>query len=139
MDDHTLDLPHNKAIRSAKNLSFDEFTSSKDESVLIYISDFHFRQICNSPWEMGCDAPITMAKNFISEMPCAFICEYPEESSALLEGVLGLSSVPRLNITDVDDSKDFVTSSAVKNILSVNERDMSIYDFAVGRFLSSGR
>ena len=137
MDENALALPHNAAILAAKNLSFDEFISSRSEDVLVYISDFHFRQLCWSPWELRCDSPISVAKDLINTMNCAFVCEYPEQSSVILNKSLGISNIPRLNITQYKGDDDLITAQSAKNILSFNERDLSIYNFAVDRFLSS--
>ena len=136
IDHSALALPHYKAVWCAKNLSFEEFTSSKEENVLIYTSDFHFRQIGRSPWKMMCDEPISAIKDFINGMSCAFVCEYPIQSNALLNKVLGISDVLRLNDTDAHNTGKLITPNSSRNILLRNERDLEIYDFAVNRFFN---
>jgi hypothetical protein len=135
LEPHQLEAPHHKAVRLAKTASFEDFTASTDEDVRKYTSDFHFRQLCCSPWESECGDTTASAKDFIHLMPCVFICEYPAQSSALFRNILGVPDIDRLNTGGNDTSDDPVTRNAVENILSMNKKDLDIYDFAIRHFL----
>jgi hypothetical protein len=135
LEPHQLEAPHHKAVQLAKTASFEEFTASTDEDVLKYISDFHFRQLCCSPWESKCADTTASAKDFIHLMPCAFICEYPAQSGALFRDMLGVPDIDRLNTDKRNNSDGPVTLNAVENILSMNKKDLDLYEFAIRHFL----
>jgi hypothetical protein len=129
------------AVRFAKEHDFEAFVTSGDPKITIYSRNQHIRQLTLSPWELG-HFSLDHAWNFVLSMPCYFVCEYPELSSAWLCDTLGLDVIGNDNQT-VGASR-YVQAPSLKReiidkILLYNSGDLALYQRAVDLFLSPSR
>ena len=131
-----------RAVAFAKSVSFEEFVSSGDPNVDIYVRNAHFRQLANSCWDLETTKDIEDVYRFVDEMPWYYVCEYPEMSIAWLRRAFDwkLGHLPRENVTRIqgDQAADLATlDDRIWNvILAKNDLDFALYRYAVGRFLS---
>ncbi len=131
-----------RAVAFAKSVRFEEFVSSGDPNVDIYVRNAHFRQLANSCWDLETTKDLEDVYRFVDEMPWYYVCEYPEMSIAWLRRAFDwkLSHLPRENVTRIqgDQAADLATlDDRIWNvILAKNDLDFALYRYAVGRFLS---
>jgi hypothetical protein len=131
-----------RAVAFAKSASFQEFVSSADPNVEVYIRNAHFRQLANSCWALETTKQLDDVCRFVDAMPWYYVCEYPQMSIAWLRRALGLdlSHLPRENVTQAqsDQAADLATldDRIRKVILAKNDLDFALYRYAVGRFVA---
>jgi hypothetical protein len=134
-----------RAVAFAKSVSFDEFVSSSDPHVDVYVRNAHFRQLANSCWALETTKKIDDVYRFVDEMPWYYVCEYPEMSIAWLRRAFdwNLDHLPRENVTRIqsDQAADLATldDRIQKVILAKNDLDFALYRYAVGRLLSRAK
>ena len=58
-----------RAVALARSVSFEEFVSSDDPNVDVYVRNAHFRQLANSSWALETTKVFDDVRRFIDEMP----------------------------------------------------------------------
>lgn len=137
-DDQTID-PRFRAVSLAKRLSLDDFVTCDDPAVLLHTCDHHFRQLTGSGWSLVYEQDMTAARALIDQMLWFYVCEHPYESLAWAEMAFDgrIANVQRLNITQAGDEADNVLKPrAYRHLVSQNQRDIGVYQYALSRLLS---
>ena len=95
------------AVAFAKSASFEEFVSSKDPNVDLYVRNVHFRQLANSCWVLDATKEFDGVCRFVDEMRWYYVCEYPAMSFAWLRRAFDwdLPQIPRENVTRAASDK----------------------------------
>jgi hypothetical protein len=128
-------------VMAAKNHDFKTFICLDHPYIRTYTSNFHFRQLTSSPWDVALPlATLESAYAFIDGMLGFYVCEYDELSNRLLRDRLGIASILRENIMrDRPDSMqmEHLDKDDFRRILDMNELDFAIYRYAVGRLLEA--
>lgn len=128
-------------VMYSHELDFASFIRCEDPDLLLYISNFHFRQLLDSPWESSTIRPWhrLKVKRRISGMPWFYVAEMPEVSTMLLSRSfpeLRASELPCDNISRGE--RIAITSADVEHLVSLNRLDYDIYHHALreqhGRF-----
>jgi hypothetical protein len=131
--------PRFRAVSLAKSLSLDDFVTCSDPAVTLHTCDHHFRQLTGSGWSPAYAQDMSAARALIDRMAWFYVCEHPYESLAWADAAFGgrLSSVPRLNVTRAGDTAEAALSpAAYRQLASRNQRDMALYQHALGRLLA---
>src|ERR1700759_1567702 len=131
-----------RAVALAKSVSFEEFVSSDDPNVEVYLRNAHFRQLTDSCWTLETTKKFEEACRFVDEMRWYYVCEYPRLSVAWLRRAFGreFNQIPRANVTLV--KSDQPTNLAPlddrirKLILAKNSLDFALYRYALRRLLA---
>lgn len=121
---------HYATVRLAKETSFADFISSDDEIVAIYISDQQARQLTGSPWSPQRAIDLDAARKRIDALAWFYICENPVKSLAWLRDVLGITSIPVLNVSPQLEIPEEAEECATV-ILKRNRADLALYEYAV--------
>lgn len=113
---------------------FGTFIRSSNQDLLLYISNFHFRQLYWSPWEKLRPKPwhVAIVKQRISKMRWFYVSERPRISEFLLHKTFpDLSSVevPMENVSK--GSTINVTSSDIEHLIRLNRIDYALYRHAL--------
>jgi hypothetical protein len=130
-----------RAVTLAKSVSFEEFVSSNDPNVEVYLRNAHFRQLANSCWNMAITKDFDDVCRFVDEMRWYYVCEYPRLSVAWLRRTFGreFHQIPRANVTQVKSEQpaNLVTldNRIRKLILGKNKLDVALYRYAVRRLV----
>ncbi|WP_170975747.1 FkbM family methyltransferase [Rhizobium sp. FY34] len=125
---------------AARSLSFADFVASEHPNIRTWISDFQFKQLTSNPWSP--DQPsghLDDVFGFVKKALGLFVCEFSEISSRRLCSTLNLPAIPFDNTSY--DKPNSVSESEIRDetidlILSLNQRDLKIYQFAVDQVLS---
>jgi hypothetical protein len=131
-----------RAVAFAKSVSFEEFVSSCDPSIEVYIRNAHFRQLADSCWALKTTKQFDEVCRFVDAMPWYYVCEYPQMSIAWLRRAFGwtLGRLPRENVTQAQNGQavDLATldDRLQKVILAKNDLDFALYRYAIDRFVS---
>jgi Sulfotransferase family len=130
-----------RAVTLAKSVSFEEFVSSDDPNVEVYLRNAHFRQLANSCWTLEITKEFEDVCRFVDEMRWYYVCEYPRLSVAWLRRTFGreFHQIPRANVTRVksDQPANLATldDRIRKLILAKNRLDLALYRYAVRRLV----
>ncbi|AUW56867.1 hypothetical protein C1T17_01040 [Sphingobium sp. SCG-1] len=133
---HDLSQRQYAAVRRAKDACFADFVATDDEAVSIYISDQQARQLTGSPWALQKEIDTNAAKARIDQLAWFYVCEQPEASLAWLGEVLGIYSIPVLNVTPQTSVSEEL-KACEDTILERNQIDLALYKYAMDR-LNSG-
>jgi Sulfotransferase family len=131
-----------RAVAVAKSVSFEEFVSSNDPDIDVYVRNAHFRQLANSCWSLEATKEFDELCRFVDEMPWYYVCEYPEMSIAWFRRAFHwkLEQLPRENVTQAqgDQAADLskLDDRTQKVIFMKNDLDFALYRYAVGRFVT---
>jgi hypothetical protein len=131
--------PRFAAVRLAKALSLDDFVTCVDPAVVLHTYDHHFRQLTGSGWSPLYEGEIRAARTLVDQMAWFYVCEHPYESLAWAETAFEgrVPSVQRLNVTHAEDAADAVLSAkAYRQLVSQNQNDIALYQYALGRLLA---
>jgi hypothetical protein len=131
--------PRFRAVSMAKSLSLDDFVTCDDPAVVLHTYDHHFRQLTGSGWAPIYEQDISVARDLIDQMVWFYVCEHPYESLAWADGVFDgrVSSVQRLNVTRAENTAEAMLGPrAYRQLLSQNQKDMALYQYALGRLLA---
>ena len=131
--------PRFRAVSLAKRLSLDDFVTCDDPAVVLHTYDHHFRQLTGSGWSPVYEQDLTRARGLIDRMVWFYVCEHPYESLAWADMAFDgrLSSVQRLNVTRAETSAEAVLSpKAYRQLVSQNQKDIAVYQYALGRLLA---
>jgi hypothetical protein len=138
-----LATPTHAAVRMAKTGSFEDFVLCDDPMVAMYTSDFHFRQLANSPWSMAVTRSMGEVVDMIEAMPWFYVCEFPEASYLWARSAFGwrFDQVRRENITKAGDSEAIsvlsISDSLYQRMMARNARDLALYRMAIDRLMSA--
>ena len=130
------------AVLLAKTVSFESFVSADDPRVDIYVRNAHFRQLTNSCWSLETTKEIDDVFRLIDRMPWYYVCEYPDLSLHWMRRVFDwdVDQMPMENVTGRQGGRatslstlDYYTYMIIHK---KNELDVSIYRYAVDRFLT---
>lgn len=130
-------------VRYAHKLDFKDFIRSSDPDLMLYISNFHFRQLHRSPWEAYAIRPwhVWTVKRRISRMAWFYVAEMPMISRHLLGRVfpdLPSNEIPNENISQGHGIA--LSSSDIEHLIRLNRYDYEIYRHALGeQFARLGR
>jgi hypothetical protein len=130
------------AVAFAKSASFEEFVSSKDPNVDLYVRNAHFRQLANSCWVLDATKEFDGVCRFVDEMRWYYVCEYPAMSFACFRRAFDwdLPQIPRENVTRAESDKPAnpatVDDRIQKLILAKNDLDFALYRYAVRRLVT---
>lgn len=131
--------PRFRAVSLAKTLSLDAFVTCDDPAVVLHTHDHHFRQLTGSGWSPVYEGDMAGARALVDRMAWFYVCEHPYESLAWADMVFGgrIASVQRLNVTQAEDAAETALSpKAYRQLLSQNQRDIALYQYALGRLLA---
>lgn len=131
--------PRWRAVSLAKQLSLNDFVTCDDPAVVIHTYDHHFRQLTGSGWSPVYEGDQASAKALIDQMTWFYVCEHPYESLAWADMAFAgqLPGVRRLNVTGGESSGDTALSpKAHRQLLSQNQNDIALYQYALGRLLA---
>lgn len=131
--------PRFRAVSLAKRLSLDDFVTCDDPAVVLHTYDHHFRQLTGSGWSPVYGQDMASARALIDRMAWFYVCEHPYESLDWADAVFGgrIGRVERLNVTQAEDTAEAVLSRrAYRQLLAQNQKDMAIYQYALGRLLA---
>ena len=121
-------------VRLAKEKSFSEFIRVKDENLLCYISNFHFRQIYMTGWlqQPDTDAAKLMVYRRIQDMPWFFVAETPEASMSLFRLAFPEVKDMDMPIENVSlGNRDEISQQDVDYLKSLNRLDDDIHAYAL--------
>jgi hypothetical protein len=128
-------------VSYAQELTFREFVMSDDATINMYIRNAHFRQLSGSPWSLyENETDLKETIDFIDEMPCFYISEFPELSLRFIKNATGLSILKKENVTPISDNgitRTNIDSDTINIIRSKNQLDLAIYNHAVRRLLGA--
>lgn len=131
--------PRFRAVSLAKRLSLDDFVTCDDPAVVLHTYDHHFRQLTGSGWAPVYEQDLATARDVIDEMVWFYVCEHPYESLAWADTAFEgrFPRVERLNVTRAeDDGEAALSPKALRRLLSQNQKDIAIYQHALGRLLT---
>lgn len=131
--------PRWRSVTLAKRLTLDDFVTCDDPAVVLHTYDHHFRQLTGSGWSPIYERDLPEAQDLIDRMIWFYVCEHPYESLAWAETAFEgrLAGVRRLNVTRAEDSAEAVLSSkAYRQLLAQNQKDIALYQHALGRLLA---
>jgi hypothetical protein len=132
-----LDNLHDKdafVVKLAKEKSFSQFIRIKDDNLLCYISNFHFRQIHKTGWllePLSKSSKLTVC-NRIKNMPWFFVSETPEASMSLFRLMfpeVADKDMPYVNVS-LGDNKP-IAQRDVDHLISLNRLDYAIHAYAI--------
>ncbi len=121
-------------VRYAHELEFGDFIRSDDPDLLLYISNFHFRQLHHSPWEASEIRRwhVWRVKWRITQMPWFYVAEMPMLSMLLLGQAfpeLVSIEIPNENLSLGD--RIALSSADVEHLVRMNRFDYEIYHHAI--------
>jgi hypothetical protein len=124
------------AVTVAQSADFHTFVTCPDPRLEVYTCNQHFRQLTGSPWRLTDSADMRGAIRFVGEMPCYYVCEFPQLSMMWLREALGIQAMPWENVVGkaADATIDGATYRAV---CSRNSLDLMLYEHAVKRLLAN--
>jgi len=131
--------PRFRAVSLAKRLSLNDFVTCDDPAVVLHTYDHHFRQLTGSGWSPVYEQDLAAARTLIDRMVWFSVCEHPYESLAWADMAFEgrLSRMERLNVTHAEDSGEAaLTPKALGQLLAQNQKDIAIYQHALGRLLA---
>jgi hypothetical protein len=131
--------PRFRAVSLAKRLSLDDFVTCDDPGVVLHTYDHHFRQLTGSGWSPVYERDLAAACALIDQMVWFYVCEHPYESLAWADMAFDgrLARVQRLNVTRAEDAAEAVLSpKAYRQLVSQNQKDITVYQYALGRLLA---
>lgn len=131
--------PRFRAVSLSKQLSLDDFVTCDDPAVVLHTHDHHFRQLTGSGWSPVYEQEMAAARALIDGMLWFYVCEHPYESLDWADAAFGgrVLGVRRLNVTQAEDAAETVLSrKAYRQLLAQNQKDMAIYQYALGRLLA---
>jgi hypothetical protein len=131
--------PRFRAVSLAKRLSLDDFVTCDDPAVVLHTYDHHYRQLTGSGWSPVYEQDLATARDMIDRMVWFYVCEHPYESLAWADMAFEgrAPRVERLNVTPAEDSAETLLSpKALRQVLSRNQKDIAIYQHALGRLLA---
>jgi hypothetical protein len=131
--------PRWRAVTLAKQLSLSDFVTCDDPAVVMHTYDHHFRQLTGSGWSPVYEGDLASARALIDQMVWFYVCEHPYESQAWADMAFAgqLPGVRRLNVTGgKDSSEEALSAKAYRQLLSQNQNDIALYQFALGRLLA---
>lgn len=131
--------PRFRAVSLAKRLSLDDFVTCDDPAVVLHTYDHHFRQLTGSGWSPSYEQDVSAGRALIDQMVWFYVCEHPYESMAWADQAFDgrLPVMERLNVTRTEDSAEAALGGkAYRQLLSQNQKDMSLYQYALGRLLA---
>jgi hypothetical protein len=125
------------AVACAKKSSLHDFLACDDPRVRVYTNNQHTRQLTGSLWVCEVAPNLAEACQFVDRMSCYYICEYAELSALWMQETFGISTIPRINVTEAEKQSSVAELSAATRsvILKKNELDMQLYQYAVSQFL----
>ena len=131
--------PRWRSVSLAKRLTLDDYVTCDDPAVVLHTHDHHYRQLTGSGWSPIYEQDLAAARALIDEMIWFYVCEHPYESLAwadvVFEGRLG--SLERLNVTPSEDQGGAILGAkAYRQLLSQNQNDMALYQYALSRLLA---
>lgn len=121
-------------VRLAKEKSFSEFIRVKDENLLCYISNFHFRQIYMTGWlhHPHTNTSELMVYRRIKDMPWFFVAETPEASMSLFRLAFPEVRNKDMPIENVSlGNRDEMSKKDVEYLMSLNRFDFAIHAYAL--------
>jgi len=123
-----------RLVYLAKELSFSNFIRSKNCDLLLYISNFHARQLHSSGWIQRRlnKASVWVIRQRIRRMPWFFIADTPDASMVLLRHQFPEANnltLPFENPTTRDP--EVITNEDAQYLIQLNLVDYSIYSYAV--------
>jgi Sulfotransferase family len=130
------------AVLFAKSVGFEEFVSSEDPRVEVYVRNAHFRQLADSCWALETTKNFKDVCRFVDAMRWYYVCEYPEMSAAWVQRSLGwrLAQIPKQNVTrpPSEQAADLATldNQIHTNIVAKNELDIALYRYALRRLVA---
>jgi hypothetical protein len=127
------------ALRFAKENDFESFVQCDDPRVTVYTRNQHVRQLTQSPWENS-GGDLNQAQRLVLNMPCYYVCEYPELSVAWLSEKLGVRTISYHNKTKVTNQAiklNVLGKGVIQKICRDNAEDLRLYRLAVASFLLS--
>lgn len=118
----------------AKNLNFSEFIRIDNQDLLLYINNFHFRQIYFSGWtHMKCDEEMErIVRLRIDSMPWLYVAETPEASMTLFRSCFpeyGDVSLGQENISGGPSNP--IDPADAEFLISKNLLDYAIHAYAL--------
>jgi hypothetical protein len=131
-----------RAVAVAKSVSFEEFISTSDPNVEVYVRNAHFRQLANSCWTLETTKNLEDICRFVDEMPWYYVCEYPKMSMAWFRRAFhwNPNQLPRENVTQAHSSQAVdlahLDHRIQKVIFMKNDLDCALYRYALGRFVT---
>lgn len=131
--------PRWRAVALAKRLSLSDFVTCDDPAVVIHTYDHHFRQLTGSGWSPVYESDLASARALIDQMVWFYVCEHPYESLAWADMAFAgrLPGVSRLNVTGGRDmAEEALSAKAYRQLLSQNQNDIALYQYALGRLLA---
>ncbi|RVT40952.1 sulfotransferase family 2 domain-containing protein [Sphingobium algorifonticola] len=117
----------------AKDRSFSDFIRTDSHDLLLYISNFHFRQLYQSGWKrcrMGASSE-WLVKKRIRRMPWFYIAEASEASIFLLQNFVGKTR--SIDIRRENESLGDIAETSPDDaayLTKLNLMDYSIYSYA---------
>ena len=120
-------------IRSHE-LDFPSFIRCDDADLLLYISNFHFRQLHRSPWEISAIHPWhrLQVRRRISYMSWFYIAETPHASALLLKRAFPELSSVELPVENTSQGERIgLTPEDVEYLIRLNHLDYDIYYHAL--------
>ena len=114
------------AVKFAKENDFQAFITSDDLKLTVYTRNQHVRQLTRSPWENG-PGDLDQAQRLVRDMPCYYVCEYPDLSALWLRERLGLKDLPYENKTNETDQSIRVAGldpGTIEEICRINSEDL---------------
>jgi Sulfotransferase family len=131
-----------RAVAFAKSVSFEEFVSSSDPNVDVYVRNAHFRQLAHSCWALETSKEFDDVCRFVDEMPWYYVCEYPALSIEWLRRAFDwdVGHIPRENLTraQTDQAANLATlDDRIREVIHAkNDLDFTLYRYAVGRLVT---
>lgn len=131
--------PRFRSVCLAKRLSLEDFVTCDDPAVVVHTYDHHFRQLTGSGWSPIYEQDMAAARTLIDQMMWFYVCEHPYESMAWADMAFGgrVSAVQRLNVTRAEDAAETsLGAKAYRQLVSQNQKDIALYQYALGRLLA---
>jgi len=132
--------PRFRAVSLAKRLSLDDFVTCDDPAVVLHTYDHHYRQLTGSGWSPLYEQDVAAAQALIERMVWFYVCEHPFESMAWADSAFEgrVASVQRLNVTRAEDTAEVMLGAkAYSQLVSQNQKDVALYQYALGRLLAA--
>lgn len=133
--------PEHYCIRASKTMEFENFVSNNTDGIELYISNYHYRQLCNSGWDLLIPTnPIDVYK-FIDKMPFYFVSEEPDIGHRWAQKWFDNyeTTVSKENQTFTNNDalvkRSDLNQKTLDIILNKNLKDMTIYDYAINKIM----
>lgn len=130
----TLQGPDAEVVRLAHRHTFSEFIRADENDLRLYIENFHFRQLLETGWDWPTllEDHIALVKSRIRAMPWFYVTERPTQSHGLFVESFQVTSDLRMPWENKSNGQfDQVSVSDKEYILSLNQLDLAIYEYAL--------